>query len=633
MQTRRVFKNGKPLDFDPNRTLGKGGEGEVFDLGVEALKLLKGPDHPDYAGNGLQQERDRAGARLRLELMQKKLKAYPKVPSQVVAPVDPVTDSSGKVIGFTMPVVRGAQVLRQLTKPNAKRSAGIDNNAIAKLFIELHQTVSALHQQSKVQIGDFNHLGVLVKQMTPYLIDADSFQILPGFACRSFTPRFVDPLVCFPDKLVLKDNHSESTDWYAFTLMLFECLLNVAAYGGTTKKVMRPDDRVLNRISVFNPEINYPDNAVPLLALNDELMEFFRRVLERDWRGPFPLSLLKRMRWTICTTCSIAHSRSKCPLCATAVPGAILSVPAEERHGKMRVLRQFQTAGVILDAVFVDDKLLVLYHEAGVFHREGKQVMPGELQPGLTARICGDSTLFASDTTLAIVTPGQPPLALPVDSYRGQMPVVATNGRSHFYMTGGRILRDDVHGSKYLGSALPGQTMLWAGPKFGFGTYRVGNIRKAFVFDVGSHSLNDSVDLPPFVGDPLEAECHFSSNRAWFFSVNEEQGEIVHRCAVIDASGRVIASATAKEGDDNWLSKAQGRCAATLPAKSGGQLHSLFVNTNEGLLRIDEENGALVQKVSFPDTKGVVRGNDRLALSNQGILLIGAQEVRLLSIS
>lgn len=636
-KNQQVFIKGKLLSFDPNRTVGKGGEGEVFDLGDgRAFKLFKGPTHPDYIGNDDQHVRDREGAKLRLSLMQKKLPAYPKLNDRVVAPLDVVTDAGDQVVGFTMPLMTGAQVLRQLTKQGFRAQAGIDNNAVVKVFLDLHRTVSDLHSK-KVQIGDFNLLGVLFKGATPFLIDADSFQF-GQFPCRSFTPRFVDPLVCAKDQLVLNGNHSEVTDWYAFALMLFECLLYVAPYGGVLTgalaKQVKPDLRPLHRISVFHKDVRYPDKGTPIESLNDDVLDLYHRLLEKDWRGAFPVQLLERMNWVECTSCGAVHCRTKCPVCALVTPGAAASQPAEERHGKVTISRYFHTHGTILDAVFVDGKLMYLYHEDGAFHREGKvQVMPGKLQSGLTTAIVGDQTMFAVGSTMILAAAGKKPESFVVDSYRGQSPSVASNGSNYFFASGGRIQRSHALGTKYLGSSVTGQTMFWAGPKFGFGTYRVGHIRKAFVFDVDSQSLNDSVKLPAFDGDPLEADCVFSSNRCWFFTVHEERGQIVHRCTVLDKNGVVIATEEALDSEDSWLANGHGRCAGTLPTSGGGQLHCLFIGTDEGLVRVDEDNGRLVTKVKFPDTKGLVKADDRLVLTNKGIALVGTHEVRVLSMS
>lgn len=637
----KFFINGKVVNFDPDRELGKGGEGQVWDLGDgRAMKILKGPDHPDYAGADAQSERDRKGAELRLKMMQKKLQAYPRhLSDRVVAPMELVSNDSGLVVGFTMPVVLGAQPLRQFTKAGFCGLSGVDNNAKLRLFRDLHETVAGLHSKTVV-IGDFNYLGVLVKQATPYLIDADSFQFCAGkdaFLCRSFTPRFVDPLVCFPNELVLKGNHSELTDWYAYALMLFECLLYVAPYGGVltgaTAQKVKPDDRPLKRISVFNTDVRYPDKGIALAHLSDDVLAFYHNLLEGDWRGMFPIKLLEQMSWVTCSACGAVHCRRQCPVCTVSVPGAVATAMTE-KYGKATIIRQFTTTGVILDAIFVGGRLHYLFHEDGTFYRDGRQeVVQGQLQPGLVSRITADATIVGSGTTLATIIKGETPESRSVDTYRGQFPVFDANTSNYVWVHGGRILRNDTLGTKYLGSTVTGQTMLWVGSKFGFGTYRVGQIRKAFVFDIDRHSLNDSVNLPPFVGDPLDADCFFSSSRCWFFTVHDERGKTINRCTVIDASGKVVASAVAQDGDTSWLGSGHGKCTFTLHRSGQAPVHSLFVVTDDGLVRVEEESGQLIEKVTFPDTKGLVRSDDRLVLGSNGIYLVGPKEIRLLQMS
>src|SRR4029079_9301897 len=92
------------------RSLGKGGEAYVFDLGGgRALKLFKSPDHPDYQGLPVEQK----AAEQRIALHQKKLRAFPAgLPRQVTAPAELATDRSGRaVVGYAMEAVAPAEPL------------------------------------------------------------------------------------------------------------------------------------------------------------------------------------------------------------------------------------------------------------------------------------------------------------------------------------------------------------------------------------------------------------------------------------------------------------------------------------------------------------------------------------------
>ena len=147
---------------------------------------------------------------------------------------------------------------------------------VLQIFKDLHGTVMGIHGK-QVVIGDFNDLNVLVKGTEAYMVDADSFQF-GRFPCRVFTARFVDPLLCDPKShspMLVKPHNSES-DWYAYAVMLMQCLLYVDPYGGVyipkdrAKKIPHPQ-RPLKRVTIFNPEVRYPKPAVHYNVLPDDL--------------------------------------------------------------------------------------------------------------------------------------------------------------------------------------------------------------------------------------------------------------------------------------------------------------------------------------------------------------------------
>jgi len=100
-----------------------------------------------------------------------------------------------------MPFLNGTEVLLSYTVRKYRELHKIDANAVVDILRNLHQIVTGIHQAGVV-IGDFNDLNVLVaNHRETYLVDADSMQF-GQFPCRTFTVRFVDPLLCSPDKLV-----------------------------------------------------------------------------------------------------------------------------------------------------------------------------------------------------------------------------------------------------------------------------------------------------------------------------------------------------------------------------------------------------------------------------------------------
>lgn len=646
-----VFYEGAAVDIDAARKLGDGGEAVVYDIGGgTALKIYRQPDDPYYADitDRAQRLRDQQGARDRLHIMNEKLRSVPPAWSdRVVLPVAPVTDRGArKILGYGMRIVAGAQVLRQLSKRKS-RPPGVTNDSVARIFRELHTAVASTHRAGVV-IGDFNYFNVLVRlaDLAPFVIDADSMQ-WGKFLCRTFNPKFVDPLICDPalNKLVQSAPHTGFTDWYAFALMLFECMMLTPLYGGVYEPTKGPpielDARPLHRISVFHPEVTYPQAAVPLDALPDELLHFYTRLVTKDDRGEFPRRLIEGLRWTVCSRCAFEHARPHCPRCAQAAPAAAVR---EIVRGKVRVVRVFDTPGVILRAVVEGQEIKILYHHEEAFYRTAARYTPatrgfvsdhptrvgeGELRPDMRFALLGHRTAIGLRSTVLVFDgSGGSPAPLTVDTAPGDIPVFAANSRHLYWSSNGELLRTPLDAPFSVGNVLEGGTQIWAGPRFGFGLSRAGRIQLAFVFDVERRGLNDRVALPPFRGQLLDVSCSFDEKRCWLFLTVNDGGVVRHFVHVITPDGSVTASAEGQEGDGGWVSSAGGRVAATLPSQSGGTIHCLFVATDRGIVRIHEDAGYLREAAQFPDSKGFVDSGHELMMGTDGIFTVDRREIR-----
>lgn len=619
-----IYVSGKKVRLDPAKSIGKGGEADIFDIGGGfAAKIFKEPDHPDYTG----QPHEQQGARERIAIHQEKLPAFPKgLPERVVTPVELATDRLGKrIVGYTMPIVRNAEVLLRYAD-RGFRQGGVPTDTVVQIFRDLHQTVGGIHRGGVV-IGDFNDLNVLVRGSEAFVIDADSFQF-GRFPCRLYTAKFVDPLLCNPRASApeLVAPHSPTSDWYAFAVMLMECLLFVDPYGGVyrpkdqAKRVLH-DARPLRRITVFHPEVRYPKPAVPYGVLPDDLLDYFHRVFERDERGVFPLRLIEAMRWTACSTCGTEHARAQCPNCQTAAPAAVREVVRV--RGKVTATRIFRTSGVILTATVEDGMLRFLYHESGVWRREDRsEVARGALDPQVRYRIQGQTTLMGRGSELVSIARDGTPAMSSVDTY-GLLPVFDANARAKYWAAGGQILRDGPVGPEYVGDVLAGQTLLWVGSDFGFGFYRAGNLSVAFVFPATGRGVNDTVKLPPIRGQLIDATAVFTRDRVWFFTSTNELGKSVNRCTVIRADGTVEAGAETTAGDGSWLGTIRGKCAAG---------NFLLAATDDGIVRVEPQGTTIAKTREFPDTEPFVDADSMLLADSAGIYVVDRQEIKILKI-
>ena len=542
-----VYVAGKKILLDPKKSIGKGGEADIYDIDGKALKVFKQPNHPDFASSP--EERKIAEERLREH--NEKLRLFPKnLPSRVIVPEELATNSGGRqILGYTMHLIKGAEVLLRYTDRNFRKNAATSEKML-RILKDLRLTVSGIHN-ARVVIGDFNDLNILVLGEEAYVIDADSFQFGRFFA-RMFTAKFVDPLLCDPKSsaLILTRPHNYNSDWYAYNVMLMESLLFVHPYGG----VYRPKDpskrvshetRPLHRITVFNPEVRYPKPATPYIVLPDDLLQHFYKIFEKDTRGEFPEKLIEQIRWTKCTVCGTEHARSLCPNCAHIAPAAV------------------------------------------------KETITVRGQVTATKIISLPSSLIE-----------KPPV--------------------RFWTDGGRLMKDGAFAPEYVGDILEGQTRFWAGVDFGFGFYRAGNLTVGFVFNVSGGAINDNVKLPYFSGQLIDSTAIFAKDRCWFFVSAQEKGKTINRAIVINKKGVVEAVTETTAGDDSWLSNIYGKCA------SGNML---FSATNDGIVRVEIENGHISKTKEFPDTEPFVDESTQLFIGKEGLYAVRGKEVTLLKIT
>ncbi len=625
-----VYVAGRRLYVDPAQSIGKGGEADVYAVsGGRALKLFKPPNHPDFSGLPAEQ----AVARERIRIHQKKLRDFPQnLPARVVAPEQLVlaqADASSAVVGYLMRLLPNMEVLFRYTNRTFRESGGIGNQEVVRILTDLHATVDAVHARNIV-IGDFNDLNVLVSPNNEaFLIDADSFQF-GSYACPMYTAKFVDPLLCDPKQTspALVRLHTPDSDWYAYALMLMQCLLYVGPYGGVyrpkdKRKQTPPDARSLRRITVFDPEVIYPKSALHYELLPDELLDRFTRIFKKDERGAFPLNLLQSLRWTQCTNCKTEHARPVCPRCQKPMPAAVkLTLTV---RGTVTAEQIFHTSGVIVEAAYQGGELKWLSHAQGRFTREdGSVVLSGALSSGVRYRISGDETLFGSGGRVTIIPKkGTPRIA--TAELRGTATMFDANASSYFASRGGEVVTTRKFGEEVIGSVLAGQTMLFAGPSFGFGFYRAGNLSVAFTFTDKPRSLNDNVALPPLAGQLVEAHAAFTKDRVWFFVAMQSGGRTMNHCFVIRSDATVEAHVHVVAGDGSWL--------GILPVGAAAVGDKLLVPTDDGVVQVAVTGGTVTQTKQFPDTEPFVDASTRLFAGSQGLYAVSRQDIKKLTIS
>jgi len=619
-----VYVQGKKIALKASAAIGKGGEADVYDIGGDrVLKLFKTPKHPDYANFPDEQ----VAAKLRLQTHQTKLPAFPaNLPAKVIAPVALATSTKNgqRIVGYTMRRVQPAELLYHYGEAKVRRR-GIGAGQRVRVLADLHGSVAALHSCGVV-IGDFNDLNVLVSGGEAFLIDADSYQY-GGFECAVFSERFVDPVHCDSGANSLGPvlPHSEMSDWYAYTTMLFRSLLFVGPYGG----VFRPKDksrrvaherRPLKRISVFDREVIYPKPATHFGVLPDELLQHFEDVFVRDRREVFPVELLNELRWTTCGVCGLEHARDLCPTCAGAHKRSQRMTVSV--RGDVTVERVFETTGTIVDSSMVDGALRFLYADGQALCREdGLELLHGALEPHQWVRRWRRGVAVGQPGRVCLIEPGQPPEVLATDSCIGQAAFLA-NTNHHYWLAADLLMRDTELGGESVGGVLSEQTRVWVGERFGFGFYRAGAMSVGFCFDTERGGINDTVPLQ-LRGKLIDAHCSFGGDYAWLFTRSQRRSRLVSRCHVISRAGELLATAETSTAEGHWLHAGHTSCGAGA---------FLFVATDTGIVRIERDGARLAVTRRFTETEPFIDAATRLHVSASGIFAVKTNRVLCISL-
>lgn len=612
-----LFIDGKKRSFGRTRLLATGGEAEVFDLGDgRVFKRFKTASHPDFAHDPALQQ----SARDRLEEHTRKLPTLlaRSLPDAAVKPSALAYDASGALLGYLMPKITDAEVLARFGDRGCV-ALGVSPARACEVLLSVHAGLSALHGAGVI-VGDLNDHNLLVGAAATHWIDVDSYQF-DGFASRVFSERFADPTHCAlgpHDALTLTRPHDAMTDWYAFAVLVMQTLLWVGPYGGVyrdPKRKLTPQQRPFERLTVFDARVVYPKPARPIQVLPDALLHELQAIFVRDERRAFPEALLHGLRFCRCLGCGAEHARAVCPMCASARLGV-----RPVMRGTVKARTLWQGEALLLGARMTPVGLRTLRLDGGrLLTEDGVALGAGAASPLLSFDITSRHALVRKGAQLAL-------LGRDGSVTRRTVNQVATNGTHVVYVADGKLTQ--LAGcaltgeDRVLGEVVDDDLRLWLGPRFGLAVYRVAALSVGVVFRPGQAGLNDSLRLPDVRGRVVAMECVFSETHAWLLIVRQENGQREHVCLLLDATGKELARVTARDGDLPWLHSVAGAAAVA---------STLFVPTDDGLVRVEPYGHALVVTREFPDTAPFVHSGCRLVLGADSIIVCDAHEVRALT--
>jgi H/ACA ribonucleoprotein complex subunit 3 len=494
------------------------------------------------------------------------------------------------------------------------------------MFKSIHKITTSLHKD-RVVIGDNKDLNILVTPNGVFFVDTDSYQF-DKFLCHSYSLKFVDPHICKEDLIeyipILDKPYTKYSDWYAFSVMLFQSLLYVHPYGGVYTKITS-ELRPMYKISVFNSEVKYPKFATPYKVLSNDLLEYFYNTYEKHASKEFSIELLDNLKWSECSVCGTEHSKSTCPIC---VPVGVkhVNIITQKVTNKIKVTRIFKTKGDILFASMQNEELLYIYNENRKLKREDNSIvsyLPITSSSFCKYRLHKNFTIISDKKGEIRIINSKTDLIYNTDYFENYS-IFDCNKNILFYTMNGQIgkisLKNNIIFSEIIGHCLQNQTQIWIGEEFGFGFYQVSGITIYFVFDEYKGSVNDNIKLPPIKGQLLDSCCFFSKEQVWFFMTIEENNNVFNYCYVLSKNGLLISHHKTKKGDGSWLSNIRG--------KSTIGNNKLLVATDSGLVRIDIENSKIEMTKKFKETEKYMDSTSHIYTSKEGgVYIINNKEI------
>lgn len=602
-----VYIDGKRVDLKAKDQLGVGGEAQVFLMNGKAVKIF----HPlDPKLSAAQKKQHQLFRRIK----EKKLKQFPSgLPNNVIVPRNLALDRNGKLLGYEMNLVDGAEPLIMLSNKKFRRA--FSNEDTVTVLRNTRHTLQGIHRAGVV-VGDFNDLNVLFKGLQSYFIDADSMQFA-GLPCVVATERFLDPSL-FGQDFAGSPVFTTASDNYALAVMIFQSLLYVHPYGGIHKGYKTLLRRAESNISVFDKDVKYPKAAMPFGILPDDLLSYFQSVFDRGERTLVPEMLLGNLRFTTCSGCGAVHARAVCPICSIA-SAAIKE--AITYHGSCKASRILKTLGYIVDATVQQGRLLYLLVEGESVKREnGELVLKEKPTQDMRFSFMGNSTVIGKGDQVVVVKNEKVHVKSNTQKL-GNLPMFDSNIADYFTLSGDYLAGNDEN---LIGQILSGQTWFKVGPTFGLGFYRVGKTFVYFVFDVEKGGLDDAVELPQLAGKIIDAECIFNNDYALLTFSRVDQGKTYNSMYLVKRDGTVVSQFECEADNSRVLSNIRGKVL-------GGK--NVLTATDDGLLLMVPENGQMVESKLFADTEPFVDENCELLMAKDGVYVVSEKEITHLRLS
>ena len=612
----KVIYRNKEVDLDNKFALGAGGEANVIKYGNLAFKIY----------HQITKER--------IEKLTSFLSQSFKLPTNVLAPKDIVYDSRNKAIGFTMDIARGCAEVLKLSNKVFRGKQRITTNDILKLFLHMRTTTEQIHQSNLV-IGDYNDLNVLFNDdYDSVFIDVDSYQF-EKYPCPVGTDQFLDPQL-FGYDLSKNPSFSKETDYYAFAVMLFKCLLFVHPYGGIHNQYKNMFDRIKNNVTVFDKGVIYPKIGLPPDSLSDNFLNYFEQIFKKNKRTDLSVQMLQQLQGSFieCNKCGIyfSNTRGKCPGCQKTIIKPVIDlsqIVTTQTIDKIdcSMTPIFSNNGQILFVKVIEDRIIVINYNGTTTdlheYKMNKEINSIELWNGYIRNLkfdFFDKYLVVGTGTELMIFEIQLHKKIPVTKTTTMMykesSVFSCSQQCLYRLTDKAIMRTKVlYGNlvdEIVCSAMENQTYFQVGQyDLGLGFYRIYNKFQHFVF---SEKGRYEIELDHLDGQLIEVDIRNSIVTTLLLRKVLYNGRTYSHIHLIDSLGKVLETRVEESINSELLRNIYGKELAG---------SNIIHPTDAGI--VIEKHGNISLKTSTVD---YVTSDSSLLLYEKGILIISENEIR-----
>jgi serine/threonine protein kinase len=616
----KIVYRGQTIELDQKSPLGTGGEAVVIQYRKLAFKIYH------------------AATKERIEKLKTFLTSDFTLPDNVARPLDLITDTGGRVMGFAMRVVKNSHDFLKLSNKQYRNSQQIPTNTVIDVFAHAKKTLDEIHKQSII-VGDLNDLNILFTgDMLSVFIDVDSYQF-GDYPCPVGTEIFLAPEL-FGLNLSEKPYFTQKTDWYAFAVMLFRSLLFVHPYGGIHRSVKNTFQRIQQRITVFHKDVIYPKIGLPPDSLGDELLDYFEAVFAHGKRLDITPDQLETYGkgFIPCKKCGLYFykSRGKCPGCQKAIPRPVVDLSAiitkkELDKAVCRAEEIFRTEGIILFAKVTGDRLVIVeydrtetsLHLIDSSRQKRVRLWKNHIK-GFTYEFFLHYLLVVNENELVIFDVTHDTAAVVAKTttltYDNE-PVIAASSDFFYRLTNTMLLKARIQNNQIIEepvlSIIENQTWLSMGQNdFGAGFFRIFDTYHYFVF---SRKGRYELDIEPLEGRIIEHEAICSINTLCLLRKSIHHGRTFSHLHLIDDNGKVLEKRSEPSLESELLKTLQGKALAG---------SNIIHPTEAGI--VVEKHGKLSLKTG---TQEHVDNSTRLAIFRNGIAAISDTNVVFLRMS